>query len=194
MGGGPQLIDLAARYADGFVTAVPLAVTSPERYAEQVCDIRQRLERYGRDPDDFDFAVMAQTLLHDDPDLITRSLDNPLLRWIAAVFGRLNQADWKREGIEPVFPRDWHYAVKLVPTEWTAEAAYAVTDKVPDAMLRRSFHHGSVKEVAATLDGYVEAGATWVAPVDLLPLVLPAHEAAATLDRWVALCRALKST
>jgi len=194
VGGGPQLIDLAARYADGFVTAVPLAVTSPERYAEQVADIKRRLEGYGRDPEVFDFAVMAQTLLHDDQELIRRSLDNPLLRWIAAVFGRLNQAAWEDEGIEPVFPRDWHYAVKLIPTEWTADEVYAVTEKVPETMLRKSFYHGPVKEVAATLDEYVQAGATWVATVDLLPLVLPADEAVAALDRWVDVCRALKGS
>jgi phthiodiolone/phenolphthiodiolone dimycocerosates ketoreductase len=192
MGGGPQLIDLAARYADGFVTAVPLAVTSPERYAEQVAEIKRRLEGYGRDPDTFDFAVMAQVLVHEDREVIAGSSNNPLLRWIAAVFGRLNQADWAEKGIEPVFPHDWHYAIKLVPTEWTVEAVNAVTDKVTPEMFLESFYHGTVEDVAATLEGYVQAGATWVTAVDLLPLVLPADQSAAAWDRSIALCRTLK--
>lgn len=192
MGGGPQLIDMAARYADGFVTAVPLAISAPERFAEQVTDIKQSLERYGRDPEAFDFAVMANVLLHEDHAVIMRSFDNPLLRWIAAVFGRLNQGDWESEGIEPVFPRSWHYAIKLVPTEWTLDKVHAVTDKVSSEMLLKSFYHGGVKEVAAALDGYLQAGATWVAAVDLLPLVLPADQATSALDRSVALCQILK--
>jgi phthiodiolone/phenolphthiodiolone dimycocerosates ketoreductase len=34
MGGGPKLIDMAARYADGFVSMMPFAFSTPERYAE----------------------------------------------------------------------------------------------------------------------------------------------------------------
>ena len=31
------------------------------------------------------------------------------------VLGRLNQRDWRKEGLEPVFPDDWHYALRLLP-------------------------------------------------------------------------------
>lgn len=58
-------------------------------------------------------------LVHEDTELLERALDNPVMRWMAGVFGRLDQSAWETEGIEPPLPRDWHYAVKLLPVTWT---------------------------------------------------------------------------
>jgi phthiodiolone/phenolphthiodiolone dimycocerosates ketoreductase len=59
------------------------------------------------------------SLVHEDTDLLVLALDNPLMRWMAGIFGRLDQSACDAEGIEPPLPRDWHYAVKLLPVKWT---------------------------------------------------------------------------
>jgi len=106
--------------------------------------------------------------------------------------GRLNQAEWEPLGIAPVLPVDWHYAMKYVPTEWTADDAYAITDKVNVEMVERSFFLGTPTEVANELRSFAEAGATWIAPCDFLLPLLTLEDAAAALPRSLEVCRHLK--
>lgn len=192
MGGGPQLVDLATRYADGFTSVVPMVFSHVEDWAEQVTSMKQQLERNGRDPEAFDFSIWIPALLHEDPDRIDAALDNPLIRFLAAVFGRLNQADWDREGIAPVFPRDWHYALKFVPTEYDRARADDVVARTSRAMTELSYIWGDPKSVAAQIQPYVEAGAGHVAVLDLMQLLLPPDEAMAATGRSLEFCRILK--
>jgi phthiodiolone/phenolphthiodiolone dimycocerosates ketoreductase len=192
MGGGPQLIDLATRYADGFTTVVPMVFPRVDEWAEQVRCMKRDIERHGRDPETFDFGVWVVGLLHDDEERLERALDNPLLRFLAAVFGRLNQADWDREGLEPVFPRDWHYALKYIPTEYTREQADDVVARTSREMTAKSYIYGDPKSVAAQIAPFVEAGATHVALLDLMQLLLPPDEAFQATERSIEFCRILK--
>ena len=193
MGGGPKLIDLALRYADGFATVVPNGCPSPERFALDVTRIKGELERLGRDPESFDFAIWGSALIHEDKDVIAEALDNPLVRWVTATFGRLNQADWKTEGLASVYPDNWHYALNLLPAQATAEEVASVISKVSPEMSRQSWIAGDAKEVAMKLRAYVDAGATWVSVCDLLPLVRPPEEGPDALTRQLDVCRILKS-
>ena len=192
MGGGPQLVDLATRYADGFTTVVPMVYPRVEEWAAQVKTMKEQIERHGRDPEQFNFGVWAVGLLHDDPDRIDAALDNALIRFLAAVFGRLNQADWDREGIEPVFPRDWHYALKFIPTEVTRAQADDIVARTSREMTAKSYVHGDPKMVAEQIAPFVEAGATHVALLDLMQLLVPLDEAFAAVDRSLEFCRLLK--
>jgi phthiodiolone/phenolphthiodiolone dimycocerosates ketoreductase len=192
MGGGPKLIEISAKYADGFTTVVPGGVSSPEQFAELVGDVRTQLERNDRDPDAFTFGLWAICLMHEDPEVIETALANPLVKWFAATAGRLNQAEWEREGIEPVFPKDWHYAMKMIPYNVTAQEADSVVAKVTREMAAKGFLTGSPSDISTALEPYVEAGATWISVCDMLPLVLPLDEAPAAIDRTFELCRRLK--
>jgi phthiodiolone/phenolphthiodiolone dimycocerosates ketoreductase len=194
MGGGPQLIDLATRYADGFTTVVPMVFPRVEEWAEQVAAMKQQIERHGRDPEAFDFGVWVVGLLHEDHDRIDAALDNPLLRLLAAVFGRLNQGDWDREGLEPVFPRDWHYALKYIPAELSREECDDIVARTTREMAARSYVYGDPKSVAAQIAPFVEAGATHVALLDLMQLLLPPDEAFGATERSIEFCRLLKQT
>lgn len=193
MGGGQKLVDLAVQHADGFFTVAPDAYPTAEQFGEQVATIKQALERAGRDPETFDFAICFQALIHDDAEVVERSLDNPLVQWVAAVFGRLNQADWLEVGVEPVFPPDWHYAVKYVPTEWSPEEVAAINAKVSRDMVTKGWLCGTPKEAVAEIQGYVDAGATWVAPCDFLPMLGPLEEAPSAMERSFRICQALKN-
>jgi phthiodiolone/phenolphthiodiolone dimycocerosates ketoreductase len=192
MGGGPQLVDLATRYADGFTTVVPMVFPRVEEWAKQVTEMKAQVEQHGRDPEAFDFGVWVVGLLHDDPERLDAALDNALIRFLAAVFGRLNQADWDREGLEPVFPRDWHYALKYVPAEFSREQADDVVARTSRQMTSMSYIYGDPKEVAAQIAPFVEAGATHVALLDLMQLLAPVDEALQAINRSVEFCRLLK--
>jgi len=193
LGGGPKLIDLATTYADGFGTMVPFVSSSVEQWAETVASMKQVLERKGRDPEAFDFGVYGAVLLHEDENVIDKALDNPLIRFVAAIFGRLNQRDWDKEGIEPAYPRDWHYALKLLPTFLTKAEIDDTLSRVTRPMSEKTWVYGNPKQVAGTLQEYVDAGATWMSVIDILPTVLEPADAQNALGRSIEVCSYLKN-
>jgi phthiodiolone/phenolphthiodiolone dimycocerosates ketoreductase len=191
LGGGPRLIDITTSYADGFATSAPGVWANPERAAEEIQKMKQELERKGRDPESFDFGAWALLILHDegDDDIVEAAFANQLLRWQVATQGRLNQNDWDAEGIEPVMPRDWHYAMKLEPVRWTAAEAKEITARVSDEMIRKSAIVGTPTQVAARLQEYVDAGVTWMMLTDLPAGFLKLDE---PLRRTIEVAQSLK--
>jgi phthiodiolone/phenolphthiodiolone dimycocerosates ketoreductase len=188
LGGGPKLIDLATTYADGFATMVPFAWPDAEAASRQIGAIKQALDAKGRDPEEFGFGVWLMALIHEDDAVIDQALDNPLLRWMTAAFGRVNQGDWLQEGIEPIFPADWHYAMKLLPVEWDAATAGEVVRKVTPQMGRKAWMCGTAEEVAAGAQALVEAGFNWVSVGDFLPIVIPPEDPAEVLANEAKVC------
>jgi len=192
LGGGPKLLDLTTSYADGISSLTPGVWTTPEQTAEEVGAIKQLLEGKDRDPQGFDFALWGAVLVHEDPDMIERALENTVVRWLAAMVGRFNQADWAEEGFEPPLGSDWHYATKLLPLEYDEEGkAKAVLDQMSSEMVRKAFICGTPQEVGEQLRAHVEAGVTWVEVADMMPFVLEPEEAAAAVAHSIEVCRML---
>jgi phthiodiolone/phenolphthiodiolone dimycocerosates ketoreductase len=159
MGGGPRLTDAALRYADGFSSGMPFVFADPDKYATAVKGHKETLEKLGRDPDEFSFGLHHILFLCEDREEFEQHVDNPLVKWYAATGGRINQNDWDDEGIEPVMPRDWHYAFKMLPGSMTEQELLAITDQVPAEMVRKTFIVGTPKEIADQIEPFVQAGA-----------------------------------
>jgi phthiodiolone/phenolphthiodiolone dimycocerosates ketoreductase len=193
LGGGPKLIEMATKYADGFATMVPNVLSSPERHAEFVRNTRRSVAAHGRDPESFDFGAWIPVLIHDDSNVIERAFDNPLIKWLTAFFGRLNNADWIQMGIDPPFPPDWHYSMKLIPNRWTDVGEVdAILKKVTRRMCEESFIYGNAEQVAEGIQRYVDAGATCIDLIDVLPMVLNPEDAQAGLGRQLDVCARIK--
>jgi phthiodiolone/phenolphthiodiolone dimycocerosates ketoreductase len=193
VGAGPRLLDIAARYADGWLTWAPGGFPDAEVYARQAREMKQRLERYGRDPECFDFGLQAGVMLHDDPDVIENMFEHSdFLAYFSALYGRFNHGAWKQEGVPPVFPNDWNYSLRFLPNEVTRGQFEATVKQVPRAMKERSLFSGAPKEAATHLRGYVDAGVTWVGLLDFLPFVLGLAEAPASLERTAVALSLLK--
>jgi phthiodiolone/phenolphthiodiolone dimycocerosates ketoreductase len=114
------------------------------------------------------------------------------MRWMAGVFGRVDQSAWDAEGIEPPLPRDWHYAIKLLPVRWTDSEIGELLSRTTHEMAQKSFVYGTPASVAGQVEQYVAAGATWVSVCDILPLILDPAEAQAGLRRNFDVCALLK--
>lgn len=192
LGGGPKVLDLATTYADGFGTMAPFVWSSPAHAAEEIARMKAALREKGRDPEAFDFGAWGAVLLHEDPSVIDRALDDPVIRWNSVIFGRINQGDWDREGIEPPMPRDWHYSLKLLPVNIGAREADEMIARVTRPMSEKTWIYGTPQKVAEDLQAYVDAGVTWIGVVDILPMVLPPEDAAGALSRSLQVCRLLK--
>lgn len=192
LGGGPKLMELAAQYADGFATMAPFVFDSPEHCRQKIDEMKKLIAAHGRDPSTFQFGIFAAVLMHEDAAVIDRALDNPLFRWMAATMGRINMNDWDRVGIEPPMPRDWSYAIKLLPTTMSQQQIDDVVARGTREMSEKSWIYGTPRQVAAELQRYVDAGATWINVIDALPMVLPLEELPAALPRSIEVCRLLK--
>lgn len=193
LGGGPKFFDYATSYADGVGTAVRYVWSTPEQAYAGIKALKEKLEQKGRDPDAFTFGAWCVAAIHEDEDVLAAALKNPLVRWLAAVFGRLNMSDWVDEGLQPPFPVDWHYAMKLLPMQWSRAQAYELIDAMPAEIVDRSLIKGSPKQVAAEIQGYVDAGVNWVMVYDQLPIYLQPEEAQQALARSIEVCRLLKT-
>ena len=193
LGGGPKLLDLATTYADGFAAIVPCVADTPERFAQTVHSLKEDLERKGRDPEAFGFGLWFMNAIHEDPEVIDRAFDGPIMRWMAATFGRLDQADWRRVGLEPIYPEGWHYSIRLRPMDVTEAQSADVVARTTRAHCEAAFSHGTPAEVAAEVQGYVDAGCTYVSICDLLPLVLTPEDAMTAIGRSLEVCGRVKA-
>ena len=173
LGGGPKLFDLATTYADGISAIVPCVAPTPDSWAAdgQHDEGRAGTERAAIRSSSNSGSGSCRWCTRI-ADLLSRALDNPLMRWMAGVFGRLDQSAWDAEGIEPPLPRDWHYAVKLLPVTWTQPEIDGLLSRTTHEMAEKSFVYGTPESVAAQVEQYIDAGATWVSVCDILPLLL----------------------
>jgi phthiodiolone/phenolphthiodiolone dimycocerosates ketoreductase len=170
LGGGPRLIECAAEFGDGFETGVPASFASPEVLAPQIRQLREKVERHGRDPDTFGIGIWVAALVHDDPDVIARAKRNPIVRFYSAMYGRFNEEDWRRFGISPVLPHGYHYAVDYLPFLLGDKEAERIVREVPDEMVDNALYAGSPAEVAEVCRQYVDAGVTFVGLLDMMPM------------------------
>jgi phthiodiolone/phenolphthiodiolone dimycocerosates ketoreductase len=194
LGGGPKLLDITTSYADGIASITPAVWTRPEHTAERVTAIKQMLEDKGRDPEAFDFALWGAVLIHEDQEVIEGALHNPIVRWLEAIVGRFNQADWLEEGFQPPLGADWHYGTKFLPLRYDTDhaAAQRILDHMSPDLVRRALICGTPEQVAEQLQAHVEAGVNWVEVADMMPFVLEPEQAAAAVARSIRVCQILK--
>jgi phthiodiolone/phenolphthiodiolone dimycocerosates ketoreductase len=131
-------------------------------------------------------------LCHEDEVVIDRALDNPVVRWEAAIWGRFNNADWAKEGIESAFPADWHYAMKFKPMKISAAEAQEILGRTSRQMAETCMLHGTPAQVAEQLKPFVDQGVNWFSLTDFLPIVLDPDDAARSHERTLEIARILK--
>lgn len=192
LGGGPMLLDIAARYADGFEFAVPQGVSTPEAFAKIVKSVREKVESYGRDPGKFGFGIWFHCLRHEDTETLDKVMDNPIIKYFSGLIGRIDNSQWAAEGFAPVMPVDWNYAMKWLPYEQTATEIDDIVARVPREMVRKAYHCGTPQQLTKLGQEYVEAGANFIGTLDLTPLVLGPAEGEPSLRRGIEMYAALK--
>ena len=193
LGGGPKLLDVTARFADGFSSMAPAVAYTPERWAEMVASLRDMVAERDRDPDAFDFALFpCGLLIHEDENVIDRELENPILKWMTACWGRINQADWEKQGITPPRP-DWHYALKLLPTTISDAERDEVLAGTTRQHCEETWIYGTPEQVAEQLQPYIDVGTRWLSLVDTLALVLDPEDSQNSIGRTIEVARILKA-
>jgi phthiodiolone/phenolphthiodiolone dimycocerosates ketoreductase len=194
LGGGPKLIDLTTSYADGVNVAIPGVQSRADEYGEWIVTLRKDVANKDRDPDSFSFGGWPVMLVHDDENVIDRALDNPLIRWVAAIWGRFNNREWEREGVTSAFPEDWHYSVQFRPMALSDTDAQEILSRTTREMAEKAVLWGTPAQVAEQIQPFVDRGVSWLSLTDFLPMVLEQDDAARWPERTLEVARILKST
>ena len=192
LGGGPKIVDLATTYADGFATMGVMVWSSPEHAAEEIRNMKQKLESKGRDPEQFGFGLYVPCILNEDEAELDRALDHDLSHWHATIWGRINQGDWEKEGLPAPMGKDWHYANNLLPVRIGEAEAREMIGRSTRQHVEKSYLYGSPKKVADKIREFVDVGVTWVGIIDVMPAMIEPEQAAAAGQRSVEVCRLLK--
>jgi phthiodiolone/phenolphthiodiolone dimycocerosates ketoreductase len=192
LGGGPKILDLSTSYGDGFAGAAPCVWATPDDAAEYISNLKEQVAAKGKDPEQFRVGALCPVLVHEDETVLDRALDNNVVRWIGAIFGRTQPLDWRRDGIEPAVPDGWTYFMKMKPYDTPPGFVDEVVGKATRKMTELGYIWGTSQQVAAQLQAYVDAGVDWISPVDYLPIVSDPAEGAAALGRTIDVCSILK--
>jgi len=193
MGNGPTTKTISAQLANGIVGVAPMGAARPERWAEQVESLTKEIVANDRDPDAFTFGLAFQVLCSDDPNIIENAINSPLMRFHTSIGGRSRQADWRDEGLEPIMPENYHYALHYLPQEQTEEGVHELIAKVPRKMVEKTYIIGNPEECAAQIAQYVDAGCNWLSIWNLLPYTLDPEAAQAHLALDIELCNRIKA-
>lgn len=148
---GPRMLKITGRYADGWW---PAGAWSPEEYAEKLAVIRQEAERVGRDPMAIVPAFIMTCLIGDDDEL-AEILKAPLVKaWIL----QISAPALKSFGFDHPMGEDWRGYQDINPGVLTRERILDMCEKVDPESILAVIPHGSPKQVARQIKGFVDAG------------------------------------
>jgi phthiodiolone/phenolphthiodiolone dimycocerosates ketoreductase len=148
---GPRMLDITGRHADGWW---PAGAWSPEEYAQKLKVIRDAADRAGRDPMAIVPAFIMTCLIGDDSEL-AKILQAPLVKaWIL----QISAAALHTFGFQHPMGESWGGYQDINPGILTRERIVDMLDKVDPESILAVIPHGSPKQVAKQIKGYVDAG------------------------------------
>ncbi|WP_372782036.1 LLM class flavin-dependent oxidoreductase [Litorivivens sp.] len=148
---GPRMLKITGRYADGWW---PAGAWEPQEYADKLAVIRQSAEEAGRDPMAITPAFIMTCLIGDDDEL-AEILKAPLVKaWIL----QISAPALKKFGYDHPMGENWGGYQDIDPGILTRERILDMLDKVDPEAILAVIPHGSPKQVAKQIKGFVEAG------------------------------------
>ncbi len=150
-GGGPRMLELTGRYAEGWW---PVGSVTPEDYAAKLAVVRGSAERAGRDPMAITPACFVICLIGDDAEL-AQMVQAPLVKsYVLQVRGDF----MRRCGFAHPLGDDWKGMHDINPRTLTRERMVDLLGKVEPEALLAVLPHGSPKQIARIVAGYLDAG------------------------------------
>jgi phthiodiolone/phenolphthiodiolone dimycocerosates ketoreductase len=146
---GPRMIDLTARYADGWF---PGGMTPPA-FAKYLARLRERAEQHGRDPMSVRAGMFAWSALAPTRAESARLLAAPAVRATALYNPPSILA---RYGLDSLRPGE--SGPDYVPSGIRPERARELIGSIPDELVKGSVLWGSVDDVGQRIAEYEEAG------------------------------------
>jgi len=151
-GAGPRALAIIGRLCDGWW---PTGSYSPEDYAAKLKQVRDSAQQAGRDPLAIVPAFIWTCFIADDDAELARILEAPLIKaYVLQIPGWL----MRQRGFEHPLGDDWGGYQDINPETLPRERIVAMLKKVRTESLLAIVPHGTPKQVARILKGYVDAG------------------------------------
>lgn len=147
---GPRMLALCGREADGWLPTK----SSPEEYATRLLAIRESAERHGRDPSAVVPSMLAYVLCAEDEETLQRMCEHPLVRLLCVL---LPAHVFEKYGSKPPFSGGSGFH-SFIPSRIDRQEAERIIESIPPAMVREACFTGNAQQIAAQVQGYVDAG------------------------------------
>jgi phthiodiolone/phenolphthiodiolone dimycocerosates ketoreductase len=148
---GPRMLELTGRHADGWW---PAGSYSADDYAAKLKIVRASAERAGRDPMAIVPACIQPCLIGDDAEL-EEILDAPLVK---AYVLQIPAAVMRQHGFEHPLGEAWRGIHDINPEILPRARILAMLQRVDVESILAVVPHGTPRQIALTLKGYVDAG------------------------------------
>lgn len=148
---GPRMLDIAGRYADGWW---PAGAWTPDDYAAKLQSLRLSAEKAGRDPLSIVPAYIQICLIGDDTEL-AKILEAPLIKSLIMQFPA---EALKVHGFTHPLGENWRGYQDIEPGALPRERVLDMFKRTQPEMLLAMVPHGTPKQVARTIKGFVDAG------------------------------------
>jgi phthiodiolone/phenolphthiodiolone dimycocerosates ketoreductase len=150
-GSGPRMLEITGRCAEGWW---PVGSVTPEDYAAKLRIVRDSAERAGRDPLALTPACFITCLIGDDAEL-AQMLEAPLIRsYVLQVRGDF----MRRCGFAHPLGDGWKGLHDINPAVLTRERILDLLGKVQPESILAVLPHGTPRQIAGIVKGYVDAG------------------------------------
>ena len=162
-GASPKTMEIAGRYADGWIMWAPGPCT-PEEYHENREKVRQHAEAAGRDPDELRYGCMFVMMPVENDDQHRAALEDPMMKFNSLI-ACASASRWTKWGLQHPLGDDWAYMKDFCPQWWTRDETLKAISQVPTEAVERMTMIGTAPELKARLQEYVDAGCDFVMPV-----------------------------
>ncbi len=149
--GGPRMLDIAGRYADGWW---PTGVFTAEEYAAKLKVIHESADRAGRDPGAITPCMIMPGFIGDDAEL-AEIMEAPLIK---AYVMQIPAYAMRERGFAHPLGEDWRGIQDINPGTMGREQLLDMIAKVRPEMILECATHGTPKQVAKVVKSYIDAG------------------------------------
>ena len=152
---GPKMCEITGALGDGWIPVMmPLA-----DWSARLAQIDDSRRRHGRESEPFVPALRAYAVPHEDHETAHRMLNHPLIKGLC-----LSLPDWlyKTVGASHPLGDGFHGLRSYIPSGIPREEALSLIDKIPFELVHQYIAHGTPDEIVATMEPYVDAGATYI--------------------------------
>jgi phthiodiolone/phenolphthiodiolone dimycocerosates ketoreductase len=149
---GPRMLRATGRYADGWL---PVAIVSPERYADGLQQVQAAADNANRDP----YSVIAAKALFVVTGRSSAEVDEALESVPARTYALLlPDSEWAEHGARHPMGDGFTGFQDILPQLLDEATALAHVEAVPQALMRRSLLCGTSDEVLDQLATYRDHG------------------------------------
>jgi phthiodiolone/phenolphthiodiolone dimycocerosates ketoreductase len=182
---GPRMLDLAGRFADGWIPC-GLSVPTYDASYRHVCDRAAELGRPAPIASMFPLTVFG-----DSRDQVMDRFERQPMSRLVALFGPADM--WRRHGLEHPAGSRCRGFPDVIPHALGLDELRDVAKRIPEGLLDEFLFIGNAQEVGRQLSAYGEVGLAHVVLADMTGLVQGLEDMPRVMGEVARLVAALES-